>query len=125
MRSFALVLLAAAIGVPAGATPSTGVHTRTFAVQPGGAVQLFSVTCEPGEELVGGGYAVTDTSMAVVSSYPNASTWTVQVVNRGKIAAPLTVEVNCVTGGTGKTTVVEAKGTPPKLAVQCPEGTVV
>jgi hypothetical protein len=125
MRSLALVLLAAAIGVPAGAAPSAGVHSRTFSVEPSTAVQPFSIACEPGEELIGGGYTVTTTTLDVLSSYPNGGGWMVHVVNSGKTAAFLQLEVNCVAGGAGKSTVVEAKGAPPSLAVHCPEGTVV
>lgn len=123
MRSLALLMLAASLGAPAAPQPSP--HTRTFEVPPTGQVQLFSVACEPGEELIGGGYAAAGTAIRVVGSYPSGGVWSVQALNAGKVPVTLQVEVNCLTGVSGMATVVEVKGETPKVAVQCPEGTVV
>lgn len=129
MRSLVVLALVAAVtGVPAGdpvATPSPVDHTRTFTVQPSGQLQDFSLACEPGEELIGGGYSALPNGLRVQSSYPTGGHWTVQAANVGKTPAELVVEANCAAGGTSTTQVVENKGQLPTVAVQCPEGTVV
>jgi hypothetical protein len=130
MRSLVVLIVAAvmggpAIGVPADDPPSATLSKRTFLVEAGSGPQPYSVACQPGEELIGGGFATQGSGLRVMSSYPNGGTWTVEAANTNKVPIGLEVQAACLAASPGRTTIVEQKGEAPKAAVQCPDGTVV
>jgi hypothetical protein len=114
-----------AVGALADDPPSPTLSKRTFMVEAGSGPQTYSVACQPGEELIGGGFATQGSGLRVTSSYPNGGTWSVEAASTNKVPIGLEVQASCLTASPGHTTIVEQKGEAPKLAVQCPEGTVV
>jgi hypothetical protein len=126
MRSLVLIALAAAMGAPAADVPTVQTRSQTFDIVPNQALQPVSVSCADGEQLVGGGYTTQSRDLRIISSYPESATsWKVVVWSPSKTLAPLQVNVRCLSGGDGRSSIQSVAGLPPSERLECPKGTVV
>jgi hypothetical protein len=132
-------------GGPAMAARSGGpgqlhVHTQTIQAPISADPVLFTVPCDPGEQLVSGGYFASSQDAHVVVSYPSdgkgtptpdggqPTAWTIGVVNDSKIQPSLSVAAACLAGGDIRSSVASTTRIQQEssfsMAADCPSGTV-
>jgi hypothetical protein len=121
------------VTTPSGRTPNAAtqpsIATRSASVRvPSGASRTaVSASCQPGEALIGGGYASSDTfeyAAIIVASYPtSATTWTVAA--SASPAFSLSVEAYCVPVSVVAGLKIAQAPMDPTGEVACPAGSVL